>query len=104
MSWWKNLFQGAPPTEGQNVTGPSKFWRCPECSKLLKKQEQLGLGSTTVGFVTCGECGASLMHQAVYGGTYDVAEVLVVCDSCSTELQGPRELFGDRCPACGNLL
>jgi hypothetical protein len=87
-------------------SGPSNFWRCPDCRAILQKGAQLGSsGATTLGTVSCGNCGHVHPHSDIYGGKYDLPEVELNCPRCQTHLRGPKdELLGSPCPACDSPL
>jgi hypothetical protein len=91
----------------KHLSGPSNFWRCPNCSAILQKRGSLGFstGATVTGMVTCGGCQRTYSYEAVYAGRYDMPEVELNCPSCATHLRGPKEeLLGYPCPACNRML
>lgn len=91
----------------RHLSGPSNFWRCPNCRAILQKREQFQFspGATVTGMVTCGGCNRTYSHSDVYGGRYDMPEVELHCPSCSTHLRGPKDdLLGKPCPACNRTL
>ena len=87
----------------KTLPGPSLFWRCPNCSAILKKRQLQGLSDDAqiTGVVTCGGCQRTYSYKDVYGGRFDLPEVELLCPHCSTHLRGPRDdLLGKPCPSC----
>lgn len=88
------------------LSGPSNFWRCPNCQAILEKRAVLdALGASVVGVVTCGNCGRHHSSADVYDGKYDLPEVELNCPHCHVLLRGPQDdLLGYPCPACNRPL
>ena len=89
----------------EELPGPSDYWRCAGCERIIKKARKVPPGTTVVGRVKCGGCGKAYSASDVYGGLYDLPEVKLNCPKCSALLRGPGEdLLGKPCPSCNEVL
>jgi hypothetical protein len=98
----------ASHTHIERLSGPSHFWRCPDCQAVWEKQKLPDAhfeNPRIKALARCESCGHAFDYAEVESGKLDALEVQLACPHCHLELSGPADdLLGKTCPACAHAL